>query len=394
MAQFQVESFGATGGRKWSLIEASTGEEARRIAASNGGAAYAARAVRSKGKALPVPKLLSILSEIAALTSAGVTLTEALKAAVEQARSPDERRVLKRLLADVGAGDALSVALARINATGAAAAAAAISIGEQTGNLGSALRRQIAEMERRQKLKSAMQGALIYPAILAVATLLSMTVILFAVVPGLAPIFANAGDAAPASARFLLALSRTLIEHQIWIAGACLGLGVIFSAVIRREETRSALIQRLLGAPVIGPMMSAAENARILRTVASVLEGGGGAPRAMELAAKGATYRVFRDMANSVGAAVREGEMLSAALARQPAFEKNALGMIAAGERSGDLAAMLNAAAGALERKVEITAQRIATVAPPVMTLVLGGIVGGASITILSALMSVNNAAF
>ena len=71
-----------------------------------------------------------------------------------------------------------------------------------------------------------------------------------------------------------------------------------------------------------------------------------------------------------------------------------ALGLIAAGERSGDLAAMMTAAAGALERRVEQTAQRIATVAPPVMTLVLGGIVGGASITILSALMSVNDAAF
>ena len=394
MAQFRVDTFGPSGSRISAVIDAQTRSDARRIAAASGGAPYAVRAVRRRDRPLPTAKFLALLSEIAALVTAGVALPEALSAAAAQARSPEERRVMDKLLSEVRAGDAFSTALGRINTAGAAATSAAIATGEQTGALGSALQRRIAEMERRQKLKSAMQGALIYPAILAAATLISIAVILFAVVPGLAPIFENAGDAAPASARFLLATSTALIDHQAPIALA--GASVIAGAalLLRREATRAALIQRLLGAPVIGAMMAAAETACMLRTAASVLEGGAAAPRAMELAANGATLRVFRDLALSVGKAVREGETLSAALARQPAFDRNALGLIAAGERSGDLAAMMTAAAGALERRVEQTAQRIATIAPPVMTLVLGGIVGGASITILSALMSVNDAAF
>lgn len=394
MTQFRVETFGADGRRASTLIEAPSGDAARRIAMATGGAAYAVKAVKRREKALPTASFLAILSEVAALTSANVALPEALSVAADQARSPEERRVLETLLADVRAGDAFSEALARVNTSGAATTAAAIATGEQTGDLGSALRRQIAEMERRQKLKAAMQSALIYPAILAVATLISILVILFAVVPGLAPIFESAGDAAPASARVLLAVSETLIENQNQIAISCAGFAALAALAIRRPATRAALSQRLLHAPVIGAMMSAAETARLLRTAASVLDGGAAAPRAMELAADGASLRLFRDMALSVAQAVREGETLSAALAREAAFEKNALGLITAGERSGDLAEMLNAAAGSLERRVEQSAQRIATIAPPLMTLILGGIVGGASITILSALMSVNDAAF
>ena len=144
MAQFRVETFGAEGRRVSTLIDAASCGDARRIAASSG-AAYSVKPVKRKEKALPTSKFLAILAEIAALITANVTLPEALSAAAGQARSPDEKRVLEKLISDIRAGDPLSAALARVNTQGSAAVAASIATGEQTGDLGSALRRQKTE---------------------------------------------------------------------------------------------------------------------------------------------------------------------------------------------------------------------------------------------------------
>jgi len=394
MPVYALQGIDPRGVRVRLRIDALTPEAAQSAAALGGVATYTIRPVRSDGKKLPTTRFLALLAEIAALTSSGVSLTEALSVALKQTQKAEDRRIISALADDIHAGVSFSAALEKVKTPSAATAAAAIKAGERSGDLGAALQRFVAEAERRQKLKNAMQSALIYPAILSAATVLSIGVILFAVAPGLAPVFATAGDAAPASARYLLAASNFLIEQLPTVALSALAFMACICVWLRTPRSKAVITCCLLNTPVLGALISASETARVLRMVASVASGGASVPDALELAATGTRNTPFAASIKQAARDVREGQPVSEALAKAPMFDVNALGLVGSGEKTGRLPDMMLAAADALERKVELTASRIAKIAPPVMTLVLGGVVGGASIAILSALMAVNDVAF
>lgn len=395
MAFWRVHAFGPDGAEGVEMVEAVSRDQALSFAARQGKSVFRIELGAATAPATPLLRpadMAALIGEIAALSRAQVPLPEALASIAGHSSRKPVREAAGLLKTAVERGDMLSVAMtdqigAPMEISGALAA------GEAQGDVASALMRLEAGLGRRLATASAIRGALIYPAILLLVTLISLAIILFGVTPNLAPLFARAGDAAPASAKALLAMSAFA---QSYGEGLLAALGVAALAGIRLQRlapVRAAAQRAMLRSPLVGPLLRASETAVGLRAAAGVIEGGAPAPDALDLAATSVRTAEIAAAFRAISDDLREGRELATAFADRPALAPGAAGIVAIGARTGDLPRMMIAAAERQEREVDEGAKRIVAILPPAMTLALGLLVGGFSIAVLSAILSVNDLA-
>ncbi len=392
MGTWRVSLIAGDGRTEVALIDAPGRDEALALAAAKPGVTpFDATEGRVRKKAALKRRDLGLLiDDLSALTMAHVPLPEALATIEKSARRRSLCRAAGLLDAEIRGGVSLSEAFE--GALGAPAeVTASIAAGEQSGDLSGALCRLATAHQRRETVRRALTGALIYPAILLVVTILSLGVILLGVVPGLAPLIAGAGGTAPTSARLLVTLSEGLGDH-----GPLVGVVVllVFLGAFRLAHAAPRQAQLLLmQLPVMGRVLRAAETANAFRSVAGLVASRTPLPDALSIAARAAQTLPVKDALSAVADDVREGREFAAAYQLESVLDQSVGGMLEIGTRTGRLSEMMLAGAVALERDVDLATQRIIAVLPPIMTLVLGGLVGGVSAIILSAIVSVNDIA-
>ncbi len=396
MPVWRATGFSAEGYPVRQAIEASDRDEAiRRL--SVGGivvhrlAGEPRRGRAAGGRALKPAERARLYDELGALLAARIPLVDALETLAANATEPRRRRATERLREVTATGGRLSEALGMVGAD--AAETGAITASEACGALGDGLMRLGQTLERRAALRRAMTGALVYPAILLAVTLVSLLVILLGVVPNLAPLFESAGDAAPASARALLAMSSFLRSEGELVAAGVAGLAVAAGIGLRFRAVQQACQRGLLAMPVVGPLALGRDAAAALRLLASLVAADTPAPEAFALASKSAGLAALQDALSAISGELRRGADLARAVGSQPAIPPGVAALVAVGLRTGRLGPMLETAADTLERETEARIARLMALLPPVMTLLLGGLVGGFSAVIMSAILSANDLA-
>jgi general secretion pathway protein F len=392
---FAVEGFGPDGRRRTLSVEAADEAAARERAAAAGLAPLRIRTAgrEAAGRPLGTARLVALLTELGALSAAQVPLADALESIAAAAPDRAVAAAARRLARAVTGGEPLSAALAGPGIGAPAEVRGAVRAGEQRGDLGAALGGAAATLARRAALNRRIGAALTYPAMLLGVTLLSVGGILLGVVPALAPVLSAAGGAAPASARLLLALSAWLAANgTTGLAGLGL-LALVFLRAARVPALRQRFEALVLRAPLVGRLLRAAETAAALRTTAALLGGGTPLAEALGFAAGAVGTATVRAALARAAQAVREGAAPAGALAAEPALSASVMGLVAAGARAGRIAPLMLVAADTLEREVEAGTDRLLAILPPALTLVLGAMVGGVSLTIIGAILSVNDAA-
>ncbi|MEM7507896.1 MAG: type II secretion system F family protein [Pseudomonadota bacterium] len=395
MAHWLVEGYGSDGTPATWPVEAADVTLAMAEAARAGHVALTARPAHSGDgtKRLRAADLLALMSELAALAAAKIPLADALATIAEATPRKMLRPIVEDLRKAVSSGATLSDALARYLPEGGFITGS-LRTGEASGNFAGALQRITVQLQRRNATGRMIRGALVYPAILLGVTILSLLVILLGVVPNLAPLFQSAGDAAPASARILIAMADGLRAHGVSIAVGLTVVGLM-GWRLHKHPAMVGLLQKTFDAtPVLGPMLRASDSAAALRVAADLLEGGGTLPDALTLAAEATRATSAREALARIGSGVRTGQPLADLYRGEAALSQPVAGLIAVGAETGRLAPMMTSAAEVLEREVETASRRLIALLPPVMTLLLGGLVGGFSMAILSAILSVNDVAF
>jgi general secretion pathway protein F len=339
------------------------------------------------------PQLANFTREFATLMAAGIPLTEALRMLVDEAASPRLRQLLETVLTDVLGGAALSEALAKHRDSFSEEYVSIIRAAEVTGTHAAALDQLGALLERRAELRARVQSALLYPSILIMMSVVSLGIITGVLVPSIAPIFQESGARAPAAISMLLAL------HEHWQAMvAALALTSLVSAAgftlaMRDPATRIAFDRWKLQIPAIGPFLLKQETARFTRTLGTLLKAGVSVLQAAESA--GAIVRNSA-LAEAIGEAlskVREGAPLHKALQEATPLPPLALRMIAIGERAADLDNMLLRVASIFEQQTQRSLDRLMTLLTPAITLVVALLVGLLIVTIMNAVLSLNDIA-
>jgi general secretion pathway protein F len=395
MPAFRYEAVDAAGRPRRGLLEATSARAARDTLRSDGlfptvveGARGAAG--RADSTQLAAGILALTTRQLATLVASGMPLDQALAAVAEQADHPGAVRVLVAIREQVGAGESLAGALSRFPRTYSELYRGLVAVGAESGQLGGVLSRLADYLEARQALRQKFASALIYPALVTVIALAVIATLLLYVVPQIVAVYQQSRQTLPWLTRALIA-SSDFVRQTGWYWVGLIAASVVAAALLlRRERWRERWQALLLSAPVIGSVLRGLDTARFASTLAILT--GSGAPllRALETAAGVIWARPIRRAAQAAAAHVREGVSLARALASQRVFPALLVHLVANGEQSGQLPAMLERAAREQDADVERRLTWLAALVQPVLIVFMGAIVLVLVLAVMLPIVSMN----
>jgi general secretion pathway protein F len=242
-------------------------------------------------------------------------------------------------------------------------------------------------------LRENVKSALIYPAILLLMVGATIVVLVTVVLPQFRPLFEEAGDAMPLSARIFLTVGDVLTAYgwliALFIAAAVLGV----RQLLRQSERRLRWDTWLLRVPLIGDLIAKYETAIFCRTLSALVSNGMALPNALAVAKETVANSAMNAAIAAVGQSLKEGGGFAGPLAQSKVFPALAVELAHVGEETGRLDDMLSKAADIYDGEVRRALERLLAMLVPALTIFLGLIVAGVIGSVLSALLSINDLA-
>lgn len=329
--------------------------------------------------------------QLATLVRAGIPLVESISALTEQVEKQQMVRVLSTVRDNLRAGTSFNKCLADHPKVFPPLYVNMVAAGEASGTLEAVLERLADFMESQSKLRGKVRGALAYPAVMGVVGILLMSFLMIFVVPKLTSIFDNLGQALPWYTQLLIFVSRVVSDYWWLILLVAFGLGYWF----RRWKSTPAGSLRWdtmrLEFPVFGRLNLLVALARFTRTLATLLSSGVQLLPAMEIARNVLENRKLEGVIQTAIGAIREGESIAEPLKKSGAFPPMVTHMIAVGERSGQLEAMLENVSRSYEADVETRVGALTSMLEPLVIAVMGVGVGFIVFAIMMPLMQMTS---
>jgi type II secretory pathway component PulF len=269
-----------------------------------------------------------------------------------------------------------------------------VSAGQATGRLEDALDQAYQFLERSRDFRSTLMGSLLYPAILLVASILSVVLLVVYVVPRFSAVFSSSGVLLPLPTRVLLAVSAFFREQGLILFAVCVLAYMLFTAFLRRPEARREWDRGKLKWPLVGSVLTAIETSRVMRSLSSLLSGGVPILPAFVIAREVSGNLAIRDGMEAARSRVQGGAKVARALAETTPFPEMALQMIAVGEETGRLEAMLESVADTYEATARRGLRNFLTVLEPVVILGMGLLVGFIVFSMFLAIFRLNEVPF
>ncbi|WP_221798643.1 type II secretion system inner membrane protein GspF [Oceanobacter mangrovi] len=328
-----------------------------------------------KGPRLSVSELALLTRQLATLIGAGLPIDEALSALAEQTSRAKTKAMILAIRSKVLEGYTLARALAEYPRAFPHLYRSTVSAGEHAGHLDGVLIRLADYTESRQESDQKIKLAAMYPIILSIVAIGIVVGLLTYVVPDIVDVFVKNGQELPALTQFMLDLSHLITGSGIYIliGGVAAVLG--FSQALKNETFRAGWHQTLLRIPLIGGFTRDANTARFGSTLAILTTSGVPLVEAMKIASQVVSHIPIQRSLVDATIEVSEGGALHKALKNTGYFSPIMLHMIASGENSGELDAMLAKTARQQETTLENTVSALVKIFEPVMLLVMGAIV-------------------
>ncbi|MDE1145886.1 MAG: type II secretion system F family protein [Azospirillaceae bacterium] len=347
-----------------------------------------------RGRDLNRAERLSFVRDLANLVSAGFALEPALGLVADQMPRPASAALVGRLRERVRAGEGLAAALSAHATVFPPEFVGLVAAGEQGGSLAAALGHLAVLEEERTHFRQRLISAMVYPALIALLTLAALALMAGYVLPQFQDLFAGSKAKLPAATAAVLAIGDFLGNFGPGIvAGVVLTL-LLMARAYRQPDMRLRMDRVLLAATgPLGRLIGDAQLALYTRTLASLLSGG--VPLAAGLATAGGclSNRALAGAADRVRIAVRGGSDLSTAVQGEPLFPRRLSRMLAMAEQTASLPQALLDLSKVLERERGLALDRALSLVTPVLTLVLGGMVGGIFAALIAGILSLNDIA-
>jgi len=328
--------------------------------------------------------------QLATLVRAGVPLVDSVAALTDQVEKPVLVRVLTELRENLNEGTSFAKSLGRHPQVFPPLYVNMVAAGEASGTLEAVLERLADFMEGQARLKGKVSAALAYPILMVVIGGLLVGVLMVAVVPKVTSIFNSLGHALPWYTRLLIFVSDTLAGFW-WLILGVIAAGIYF---FRRWKKKPAGRLRWdsirLKLPIFGKLNLLVAVARFSRTLATLLASGVQLLQAMEIGINVLENARLELVVRDAIGSIREGESIAVPLKRSGVFPPMMTHMIAVGEKSGQLEAMLENVSRAYEADVETRVVALTSLLEPIMIVALGGAVGFIAMSILMPLLQMN----
>jgi general secretion pathway protein F len=335
------------------------------------------------------PQEISVFTrQLATLLKAGIPLAEALGALTEQSDNKKLQMILAGIRQKVNEGGALAEAMMVHPKLFPELYTNMVRSGETAGNLDAVLLRLADFMDQQYALRAKVSGAMTYPILMMIIGTVVMGILMVAVVPKITAIFEDSGKALPWNTQLLILVAG--ITGRYWWALVALAVGGYF--LVRRwaATTRGrTIVDRLkLRLWLVGRLVRYVAVARFSRTLATMLASGVPLLTALEIVKKVLNNVVLERVIEQSRDAIREGESIAVTLKRSGQFPSMMCHMVAVGERSGQLEAMLENVAGAYERDVEVEVARMTALLSPLMIVIMAVGVGFIVFSVITPIMN------
>lgn len=331
-----------------------------------------------------------LTQDLGMLIQAGFSTDGALKMQREMADKPSLHRLLERIHDRVREGASLSAAMEAQGTVFSPLYLNMVRAGETAGALSEALHRLGNFMERSREIRETIVSAMIYPVILVAVAVVSLTLILAVVIPRFTDMFEQAGQALPLPTRIVVGAS-TFLQHYWWLLFLVL---VAAAWYLRRQfhnpATRIKWDARLLRLPVAGGLLQNLETARFSRTMGTLTGNGIPLVKAVDIARAGITNRAIAAAMDRVADRISQGQGLARPLLEERVVPGLAVHMLRVAEESGRMAEMLIRVADHYDRELQASVRRLVALIEPVLILGLGLMIGGIIMSIVVAIVNVN----
>ncbi|MBB6253381.1 type II secretion system F family protein [Nitrospirillum iridis] len=336
---------------------------------------------------------LSFIRDLANLAAAGFALEPALGLVGDQMPRAAAMELVAGLRQRVRAGETLGRAMAAYSTVFPPEFLGLVTAGEQGGSLAEALGHLSALEEARSHFRQRLVSAMIYPALIALLTLAALGVMAGYVLPQFQDLFAGSKAKLPTATLAVLAVGDFLGRYGPLFLAAATGGILIFLRALKYREVRARVDRLVLSLGPLGRLVRDAQLALYTRTLASLLSGG--VPLAPALATASACLgnHALAAASDRVRLRVRGGESLSHATGAEPLFPRRLVRLLAMAEQTASLPRALLDLSQVLERERGMALDRALSLLTPVLTLILGGMVGAIFAALISGIMSLNDIA-
>ncbi len=334
--------------------------------------------------------IIYVTNQLAIMVDTGITLSAALGGIVDQEVNPSLRKILAELRDAVEGGEDFSAALTRYPRLFDRTYVSLVKASEATGTLGSMLDRISDYLRKEVETRGKVRASMAYPTVMMFLAVGVTIFLLTYVLPKFTPLFKAKGTELPKPTLLLIAVSDVILGHWLlWLVGAAL-LVVGFLVGKRTEPGRRILDWVKINVPILGPMFRKVTISRSVRTLGTMLANGVPIMDAIKLAGEVAGNHYYEEIWKRVLDEVASGRRICEVLAGNPLFPRVLIQMIAAGEETGKLDAVLERISVYYDNEVETSIKATTSLIEPIMISVMGVVVGTIGLALLLPIFSLS----
>lgn len=338
-----------------------------------------------------VDEISNMTRQLSSLVKANIPLVDCLSAVSDQM----ENLYLKEVLADcrnnVNEGSTLQKAMLKYPKVFDNVFVSMVGAGEMSGSLDVILLRLAEFTEARSELRSRVQSAMMQPVITIIAMIAILMGMFVYILPTITTILIDQGVEIPWYTQAVIDISDFMVNYWYLII-ICLVGGFAFFMIWKSSTTGRPVWDRiLLHLPIIGKIARMIAVSRFTRTLSTLLSGGVPMLNAMDIVRNVVDNAVLAKAIDDARDNIREGESIAGPLKKSEQFPPIVIHMVSIGEKTGELERMLNQVAETYDFQVKNKVDGLTSVLNPIMTVLMGGVIGFIVISVLVPMMDMLN---
>jgi type IV pilus assembly protein PilC len=341
---------------------------------------------------VPLGVLVLFTGQLAAMLDAGIHLVRILTAIARESTNRKFSEVLDDVRTAVTAGATFAEALNLHPAVFNRLYVAVVRSGEQSGSLPIVLHTLTTHLEKSEALRRKVKGAIAYPIVILVTSILIVFVMIVKIVPVFEDVYARAKAQLPRPTLMLIAVSGFLRDYTVLAVLLLAVLGVAAYMALQTPTGRLALDGFALRVPLFGPLIRKSIMARVTRTLSLLLQSGIPLIDSLETVSQVTGNRVVERALLGATQQVRDGATLAETLRQTGQFPSMVTQLVASGEESGTLPSMLAKAAVYYEQQVDTAVATLSTLIEPVMIVLMGAIAGSVIVALYMPIFNLGQA--
>ncbi|MDM3872569.1 type II secretion system inner membrane protein GspF [Porticoccus sp. W117] len=328
--------------------------------------------------------------QLATLLQAGLPIEECLSAVASQTERHSVRRVLMAVRTQVREGHTLAGSLQQFPRAFPTLYCATVSAGEKSGHLDGVLNRLADYTEAQLEFRQKIQLAMLYPVLLLVLSLAIVIGLMVYVVPDIIDTIADAGQQLPLLTEILVSISNFLSTWGGWLALGIAAAALFIRALLQRPHIRLGWHKKLLSLPFTRKFSRGGNAARYISTLAILTNSGIPLVESMGIAKSVVKNDAFAEALEQADKSVTEGIALNRALGQSGYFPPMMIHLIASGEASGELPALLQKAADAQEKELQRIVATMVGILEPATLVIMGGFILAIVLAVMLPILNLN----